>query len=215
MNPYKTIFSPCQGEIEEKKSRFICHIIPIDSEEEALAFIEKMKKQYWDARHNCSAYILEGPVDLMRASDDGEPQKTAGQPILSVLQGAELKNVCAVVTRYFGGTLLGTGGLVRAYTDSTAAALKNAEIIEKTPGRLLSITTDYNGLGKLQYLMGSLGLPIMDTRYAENVTVQICLPLTKVDEVSRKLIDATNGKAQIIEKEQVIFAEIDGTIEIF
>ncbi len=214
MNQYKTIYSPCEGEIEEKKSRFICHIIPIDSEEEALAFIEKMKKQYWDARHNCYAYILEGPVDYVRASDDGEPQKTAGQPILSVLQGADLKNVCAVVTRYFGGTLLGTGGLVRAYTDATAAALKAGEIIEKIPGRLLSITTDYNGLGKLQYLMGSLGLPIMNTEYAENVKVEICLPLSKVNEVTKKLIDSTNGRAVIEEGDEVIFAEIDGVIEI-
>lgn len=215
MNQYKTILAPAEGEIEEKKSRFICHIIPVDNEEEALAFIEKMKKQYWDARHNCSAYILEGPTDYVRASDDGEPQKTAGQPILSVLQGAGLKNVCAVVTRYFGGTLLGTGGLVRAYTDSTAVALKNAEIIEKIPGQLLSITTDYTGLGKLQYLMGSLGLPIMNTEYSENVKVEICLPVTKVSEITKKLIDATNGKALIQEGDTVIFAEIDGVIELF
>jgi len=115
-NSYKTIVSYGEGEIVEKKSKFLCKIYPVHSEEEALAHIEQLKKQYWDARHNCYAYIIGKNSETVRCSDDGEPSGTAGRPMLEVLQKEELKDVLAVVTRYFGGVLLGTGGLVRAYT---------------------------------------------------------------------------------------------------
>ena len=112
----KTVYEGGEGEITEKKSRFIATVCPVHSEEEALAFIEKMKKKYWDARHNCYAYILGENQSCMRSSDDGEPQGTAGHPMLDVLTGEKLYDVAVVVTRYFGGVLLGTGGLVRAYS---------------------------------------------------------------------------------------------------
>ena len=111
---YKTVYEGGTGEIVEKKSRFIANVRPVETEEEALAFIEEMKKKYWDARHNCSAYILGERQEQMRCSDDGEPSQTAGKPMMDVLDGAGLTNTAVVVTRYFGGTLLGTGGLVRA-----------------------------------------------------------------------------------------------------
>ena len=114
--PFRIVLEEAQGEIEEKKSRFIATIRPIETEEEALQVVEQLKKKYWDARHNCYAYILQGANPVVRCSDDGEPQGTAGRPMLEVLTGANLQGVVAVVTRYFGGTLLGTGGLVRAYT---------------------------------------------------------------------------------------------------
>ena len=113
---YKTVYRGGMGEIVEKKSRFIAHVAHVESEEEALAFVEKIKKEYWDARHNCHAFTVGIPHETARCSDDGEPAQTAGKPMLDVLIGQKLKNTVVVVTRYFGGTLLGTGGLVRAYS---------------------------------------------------------------------------------------------------
>ena len=120
--PYKILLKGGEGEIVEKKSRFIATLFPVHSEEEAAAFIESMKKKYWDARHNCSAFVLGERAQVTRCSDDGEPSGTAGKPMLEVLLGAEVRNAAVVVTRYFGGTLLGTGGLVRAYTQAVQAS---------------------------------------------------------------------------------------------
>ena len=150
---YRTIYQGGEDEIVEKKSRFIATVIPVENEEEALEFIEKTKKKYWDARHNCSAFVIGDRQEISRCSDDGEPAQTAGRPMLDVLLKEEIHNVCVVVTRYFGGTLLGTGGLVRAYQKATQTGLENSVIIDKQIGRKLTIGTDYNGLGKLQYLI--------------------------------------------------------------
>ena len=154
MERYKILFDGGEGELTEKKSRFIATTRPVESEEEAVAFIDEMKKKYWDARHNCSAYVIGERGQVQRCSDDGEPAQTAGRPMLDVLLGAEVKNICVVVTRYFGGTLLGTGGLVRAYSGAVQEALKNSVIVEKCPGAELKIHTDYNGIGKIQYITG-------------------------------------------------------------
>ena len=134
LEKYKVVYKGGQDEIIEKKSRFIATVAPVESEEEALAFIEAMKKKYWDARHNCFAYVIGERGQLARCSDDGEPGGTAGKPMLDVLMGEELIDVCAVVTRYFGGTLLGTGGLVRAYSGAVKEGLANAQILEKKQG---------------------------------------------------------------------------------
>ena len=136
---YKTVYEGGEGEIVEKKSRFIATVRPVETEEEALAFIEEMKKKYWDARHNCSAYVLGEQQELMRCSDDGEPSQTAGKPMMDVLTGAGLTNVAVVVTRYFGGTLLGTGGLVRAYTQAAKEGLADAGIATMRYGKELTI----------------------------------------------------------------------------
>ena len=128
---YKILYKEGEAEISEKKSRFIAHIAPAQTEEEAQAFIEKIKKQYWDARHNCWAYSIGEKQPALRCSDDGEPSGTAGKPMLEVLTGQELHNVVAVVTRYFGGIKLGAGGLTRAYSQAVAEALKEANIVEK------------------------------------------------------------------------------------
>ena len=136
-----------QGELIEKKSRFIA----------------EMKKKYWDARHNCSAFVIGERQELNRCSDDGEPAQTAGRPMLDVLLKEGVTNVAVVVTRYFGGVLLGTGGLVRAYQAATQAGLAASRIIEKLPGQKLMIHTDYNGLGKLQYLFGQQQTAILST----------------------------------------------------
>ena len=141
-NGYRAVYEGGQGEIVEKKSRFIATVLPIETEEEALEFIAKMKKKYWDARHNCYAYVTGDKGQIQRFSDDGEPQGTAGKPMLDILNSYGLTDCLLVVTRYFGGTLLGTGGLVRAYTDATRAGIENSDIVEKIPGRRVDIAMD-------------------------------------------------------------------------
>ncbi|MCQ2538445.1 MAG: YigZ family protein [Lachnospiraceae bacterium] len=204
MVEFITVAGPSSGEIEEKKSRFIARLIPCETEEAANAFIENSKKQFWDARHNCYAYILGERGDVVKCSDDGEPQKTAGQPILSVLQGAELTNVCCVVTRYFGGTLLGTGGLIRAYTDSTKAAVDAACRIKKQPGYLLKIDTDYTDLGKIQYLLNTENVEIVSTDYAEGVCISVEVEVTKADTIISKIVDATSARAKITKASEIV-----------
>ena len=166
-NAYKIVYKNGQGEVIEKKSRFIAHVFPIATEEDALQHIEELKKQYWDARHNCYAYVLGEKQQLQRFSDDGEPSGTAGKPILEVLLGEDIHNTLVVVTRYFGGTLLGTGGLVRAYSAATKSGLENAVITERRKGRKIQLKTDYNGLGKIQYVMGEMDIPVLDITYPD------------------------------------------------
>ena len=195
MTEHKTVLKPGNGEIEEKRSRFIGTVVHCESEDEALAFIESIRKKHYDARHNCYAYVIGEKGELERASDDGEPQKTAGQPILSVLRGAELKNVCCVVTRYFGGTLLGTGGLVRAYTDAARLAVQDAEVITNRPGRILTIKTDYTDMGKIQYTLAQEDLTPADISYAENVVITVCVPENMLSSIQKKITEATAAKA--------------------
>ena len=198
---YRTVAGENTGEIEEKRSRFIATIRHIESQEEAAAFYDEMKKTYWDARHNCTACILGKKGEYRHSSDDGEPSGTAGRPMLEVLDGAGLTDVAVVVTRYFGGTLLGTGGLVRAYGGAVQEGLRNAEIIEKRLCTCLKITTDYNGVGKLQYLFGQRQLQVLDTVYEEEVTILLAVLPEELASVSAAVSDATAGKAVIEEGE--------------
>lgn len=206
---YRMVYKEGIGEIIEKKSRFIGQVFPIHTEEEALAYIEKIKKQYWDARHNCYAYVLGEHNELQRFSDDGEPSGTAGKPILEVLLGEGIHNSLVVVTRYFGGTLLGTGGLVRAYSAATKEGLKNSTVVENCYGKKLSIQTDYNGLGKLQYIIGQMELSILDTIYTEAVDAIVLVPVWKEQEFLKKVVEATAGKAVCTELDQVCYAIVD------
>lgn len=173
---YKILWEGGQGELVEKKSRFIATTEPVETEEEALAFIERTRKKYWDARHNCFAYCIGDKNQLQRCSDDGEPSQTAGRPMLDVLLGAEVHNICVVVTRYFGGTLLGTGGLVRAYSGAVQEGLSNSTIVEKCLGRQLDITTDYTGIGKIQYILAQNQIITLDTQYTDKVQVSAMVP---------------------------------------
>ncbi len=194
---YKVIAHGGMGEIEEKKSVFIANTAPVQTEEEALAFIESMKKKYWDARHNCYAYVLGEKAQIVRFSDDGEPSGTAGKPILEVLLGMEVRNLVVVVTRYFGGTLLGTGGLVRAYTQATQAGMAESDIRTMRRGVVLNITTDYNGIGKIQYIMGRRKITIEAPEYTDVVSLKVKIPYEEEEEVSKEITEATAGKAQI------------------
>lgn len=203
---YRTVENEAIAEIIEKKSRFIAELYPVSSEEEALRILEKVKKRYWDARHHCWAFIIGKEQPLERCSDDGEPSGTAGKPILEVLRGSALRNVLMVVTRYFGGTLLGTGGLVRAYTSASKEAVESAEIVIKISGYRLKIKTDYTGLGKIQYLLAQRGIEIQDSEYAENVVLTIVIPKEDEQGLIKELTEATNAQAEIERVEECVFS---------
>ena len=188
---YKTVYRGGEGEITEKKSRFIANVAPVASEEEVLERGE-----------------------LKRFSDDGEPNGTAGKPILEVLTGEGLSNTLIVVTRYFGGTLLGTGGLVRAYGAAAKAGLAASVVISKLPGLKLHITTDYTGLGKIQYILGQRGLTVLDTVYTDKVEMVVLTPQKATDAVKAEITEGTNGQAVFEEGDSCYLAEIDGKMQM-
>lgn len=211
----KILYQGGAGEIVEKKSRFIANVKPVQSEEEALKFIAAMKKKYWDARHNCYAFVAGEQHQLQRCSDDGEPQGTAGRPILDVLLREDVHNAAVVVTRYFGGTLLGTGGLVRAYQKAALEGLCASKTAWKQPGEVLTIHTDYNGIGKIQYLLARKQIAVMDTVYTDAVSLQVMVPISEKERLLEEITEGTNGTAQFEQGEQAEFAIIDGEVKIF
>lgn len=197
-NEYTTVLEGAEREIVEKKSRFIGELRHVDTMEEAEAFWTQIRKKYYDARHHCFACVVGepgSPSETLRYSDDGEPQGTAGKPMLEVLTGAGLHYTAVVVTRYFGGTLLGTGGLVRAYTRSAQEALAAAELITIVRGKKLVFSCTYPQSGKLQYLIARENLPQPGMEYGERVTVTLRLPAEAVAGIRKKVIDATDGQA--------------------
>ena len=166
---YKVLYQGGMGEIVEKKSRFIAITMPIETEEEAIAFFESIRKKYWDATHHCTAFVLGRNHEIQRCNDDGEPSQTAGKPMLDVLLGQQIHNAAVVVTRYFGGTLLGTGGLVRAYAKAVQEGLTNSIIIEKCEAKRMKVRIDYTGIGKIQYICRQMNLPILNSEYTDIV----------------------------------------------
>lgn len=215
LSQYKTVYAGGEAEIIEKKSRFIATVKPVKSEEEAISFIEGLKKKYWNATHNCSAYVIGEHFQVQRCSDDGEPSGTAGKPMLDVLLGEELHDTAVVVTRYFGGTLLGTGGLVRAYQASTKAGLEASTVITKMHGSRVSVETDYTGLGKIQYILGQRGLTILNSEYTDKVTLEVLLPEAEVKAVMAEITEGTNGQAVMEVMEECYFANVNGEMLIF
>lgn len=209
------VYKGGQGEITEKKSRFIATVRPVESEDEAVSFINETKKKYWDARHNCSAFVIGKRQELTRCSDDGEPAGTAGRPMLDVLLKENIHNAAVVVTRYFGGVLLGTGGLVRAYQQATKAGLSASEIIEKKEGAVLFIRTDYTGIGRLQYLFAQEKITVMDTAYEADVLVKAAIPENDKKRIEKTIIEQTNGTAKLEWGDEVTFAEYDGGVLLF
>ena len=206
------VYKGGQGEITEKKSRFIATVRPVESEDEAVRFINETKKKYWDARHNCSAFVIGKRQELTRCSDDGEPAGTAGRPMLDVLLKENIHNAAVVVTRYFGGVLLGTGGLVRAYQQATKAGLSASEIIEKKDGAVLFIRTDYTGIGRLQYLFAQEKITVMDTAYEADVLVKAVIPENNKKRIEKTIIEQTNGTAKLEWGDEMTFAEYDGEV---
>ncbi len=182
----KTVYIGGEGEIVEKKSRFIATVRPVASEEEAVAFIAEMKKKYWDARHNCSAFVIGDRQELSRCSDDGEPAQTAGRPMLDVLLREEIHNVAVVVTRYFGGVLLAPAVWCGRIREPCRRGLRRVPLIDKKEGIQLTVGTDYTGLGKLQYLIAQQNLTLIDTVYTEKVELQLMVPAEQQQEVEKK-----------------------------
>lgn len=212
MDEWFTLYKGGTGEIEEKKSRFIATIEPVSSEEEASAFIAGIKKKYWDARHNCSAFVIGNGGEKSRCSDDGEPSGTAGRPMLDVLTGEHVTNVCVVVTRYFGGTLLGTGGLVRAYSAAVRAGLSNCEIIKKIQGFAVTTECDYNDFSRVQSMAAKSGLHIESTDYGQKVTATFITD--DAAGLCEKITDITGARAHIKEPVPTEYALLDGKVKI-
>lgn len=204
---YKILFEGKSAEIVEKKSRFIANLFPVNSEEEAIKYIEQINKRYWDARHNCYAYVIGENNELQRFSDDGEPGGTAGKPMLEVLLGEKIHNVVVVVTRYFGGVLLGTGGLVRAYGRATKVGLEASIIKERIKGYKISIETDYNGIGKIQYIMSNIGINLHEEKYTDRVTINIIIRMDDYEKFIKQVREATAGKAVISTPEECWFLD--------
>lgn len=212
---YRILYEGGEGEIVEKKSRFIATIRPVESEDEAVSFIAEMKKKYWDATHNCSAFTVGENFEISRCSDDGEPAQTAGRPMLDVLLGEEIHNVCAVVTRYFGGTLLGTGGLVRAYSGAIQEGLKNCVILEKKLAEKLELKTDYSDLGKIQYILAEQGITVLGSEYSDKVVLTALAPLSEAQGLKKKLTEGTGGRCLIELLDKVYFGVTGGETVIF
>jgi uncharacterized YigZ family protein len=194
---YKTVKQPGMKEIVIKKSRFIGHARPVESEEEALRFIEEIRKQHWSATHNCFAYVVGERSETQKQSDDGEPSGTAGKPILEVIKNRELQNVAVVVTRYFGGIKLGAGGLIRAYTDGAAAAIEAAEPVYRVLHREVTVEVDYSWLGKLENELRNRGVMLKPTQFTDKVTIP-CLPLAAdAEQFIAWLTNLTQGRGKI------------------
>lgn len=209
---YKTLFQ--YGEVEEiiNKSKFIGYAKPINSEEEAIEFIEKIKKKHWSANHNVPVYLVGENNEIQRYSDDGEPSGTAGVPVLEMLKKEGIKNLVVVVTRYFGGIKLGTGGLVRAYTSVAKLAINEAKVVEKVLNNLYLIRIDYTLHGKVQNELMNSEYIIKDTVYDDKVNIFVYCKPEKSSKFIGQITDITNGRAEIEEKEEVYLIIYDGKL---
>lgn len=199
MGNFRTVFQSASAEEMIEKSRFIAYVKPIATEAEAIEFIEHTKKKHWDAAHNVPVYVLGEKYAVQRYSDDGEPSGTAGVPILSMLKNEGITDVVVVVTRYFGGIKLGTGGLVRAYTHTAKLGLEAALLIEKVIYEHISIQLDYHLHGKAQnYLLGVEDLIIEDTQFSDRVAMELYVLPERIEEVVSKLTDITSGQLTVL-----------------
>ncbi len=209
MSDYKIIYGDKEDvysdEIVEKKSRFIAYIKKVETEQEAVEFINSIKKKHYDATHNCSAFVIGKNKELMRSNDDGEPSSTAGKPMLDVLLGSGIVNIAAVVTRYFGKIKLGQGGLCRAYTDATKAGLAKCQVATMSLGKRVTIKTDYNTIGKILRELEQRGLGQEHSEYTDVIILTIIIPVNEVDELRDKIIELSAGKSQVEVVDEVYF----------
>lgn len=209
----KTIADDATSEVIEKKSRFIANIFYVESLEEAEEKIKQIKKKYYDARHNCFAFnIYNENGNISRFSDDGEPSGTAGAPMLAILNAQNLSNVLVVVTRYFGGILLGTGGLVRAYSEATKQAIENASIIKKDYGIICNYTVLYEDLEKIKYYFKQENIKMVDFNYAENVEITVEITEEKYQKILEN-IENLNFKILNVEKTKKAFIILSNNVE--
>lgn len=208
LSNYLTVKKTGQHEIIIDKSRFIAHIARATTEEEALQFIQQIKKEHNSATHNCSAYIIGETDNIQKANDDGEPSGTAGVPMLEVLKKRELKDTVAVVTRYFGGIKLGAGGLIRAYGKSVSEGLNHIGVVERQLQQIVHITVDYTLLGKMENELRHSVYPIKDMNYMEKVEILMYVPIKERDSFKEWITDLSNAQSEIVFGEQE-YLEID------
>lgn len=205
---YLTVKQTGSYEINIQKSRFIAHIKRAETEEEAIAFIDQIKKEHWNATHNCSAYLIGENDQIQKANDDGEPSGTAGVPMLEVLKKRKLKDTVVVVTRYFGGIKLGAGGLIRAYGKSTSEGLNHVGIVERKLMTTVSIKVDYGWLGKLENELRSSVYALQDILYADAVEFIVYVEEAQVEQFHAWMINLTNAQCEIENGEQ-LYVEFD------
>lgn len=205
---YQTVKSDGEHEIEIQKSRFIAYISRAETEEEAQQFILKIKKQNWNATHNCSAYLIGENDQIQKANDDGEPSGTAGVPILEVLKKKQLKDTVVVITRYFGGIKLGAGGLIRAYGKATSEGLAAVGIVERKLMRIMHTKVDYTWLGKLENELRSSVYKLKEIHYVDNVEFETYVEEGQTNDFTAWMIELTNGQAAITSGEMLYFEEL-------
>lgn len=211
MGSYKTILEYGEAEDIINKSKFIGYAMPVETEEEAVAFVEKIKKKHKDATHNVPVYLIGEKFEVQRYSDDGEPSGTAGVPVLSMLKNEGITNIAVVVTRYFGGIKLGTGGLVRAYTHAAKIAVEAARVVEKKVYKEVHVHTDYTLHGKFQnFLMNNDSYLIKDTVYTDMVNTIVYIEPDAVQTFQNKIVDLTSGNVEINEYEDIYLTILDG-----
>jgi uncharacterized YigZ family protein len=194
---YRTVASAAEETIIIKKSKFISYVQPVEAEKEALLFIEQIRKKHWDATHNCFAYMIGEYDNIQKASDDGEPSGTAGKPILEVIKKEHLKNVAIVVTRYFGGIMLGAGGLIRAYGQSAAEGIHKAKVIFNVLHSEVIATVDYTWVGKLENELHNKGYQVAGSEYTDKVTFTILAVSGEEQKLITLLTDLTNGQVEL------------------
>ena len=200
---FKTIDNEAEGIITEKKSKFIANIFYVENEKEAEEILKKIKKKYYDARHNCYAYRIKNENGILqKQSDDGEPSGTAGSPMLNILEKKELINVIAIVTRYFGGILLGTGGLVKAYSEALKEALRNAEYAQIEQGYILEIITTYEDINKIEHLLIQNDVAIVNKEYTEKIKLLVEISKEKYEKIVKKIPENNLKKVKIEIKEE-------------
>ncbi len=196
MKEYRTVEFESSDEFIEKKSRFIGYVKPVKTQAEATEFINSIKSKHWDATHNVSAYVLK-ENNIQRSSDDGEPSGTAGVPVLDVLLKEGLVDVCVVVTRYFGGTLLGAGGLIRAYSHGSKIAVESGNIITMAPCKILTVSVDYSFYDRMNIILADIGANIENSEFADKVNIEFSLKESLVDTLRAKLTEQSNGKYEL------------------
>ena len=219
MEEYFVIMEDASAELTEKRSRFIAQLHPIRQEEEAVSYIESIRKQYYDARHNCYAYVVGEDAKIQRFSDDGEPSGTAGRPIQDVLLANHLTDCVLIVTRYFGGILLGAGPLARAYGQAAAMAVHAAKegglLASMNTGRLLIVRTDYNYVGKLQYLFSQKNIVPLSTLYEEAVTFTLPVEDSLVSSLQEKIKETTAASAKTEDGGAIRFIRSDQNVLLY
>jgi uncharacterized YigZ family protein len=192
---YRTVAGTAVAEIEVSRSRFRCVVERVADEAAARAVVERVRREHWDARHHCTAFVLGPDRAVERSNDDGEPPGTAGAPILDALRGADVSDVVAVVTRWFGGVLLGTGGLARAYGDAARAALAAAGTVERVRHEVHLLIVDHADAGRLEHALRARGIEVLDTEYADRARLRVAVPPTEVHALTGLVAELTAGRA--------------------